>query len=42
MSIKNNEGLTEHVLSSVNYLGIDNCFSTLYNFYNKYNLKRVI
>ena len=39
ITLINNEHLTENVQSIVNYLGIDNCFSTLYNFYNKYNLK---
>ena len=39
ITLINNEQLIEHVQSIVNYLVEDNCFSTCYNFYNKYNLK---
>jgi hypothetical protein len=42
ITLINNEHLTENVQSIVNYLGEDYCFSACYNFYNKYNLKRVI
>jgi len=35
----NLDNITDRVLTIVNYLGCDKCFSTYFNYYHKYNLK---
>lgn len=37
--IKKNENIQNNILTIVNYLGVDKCFSTYYNYYLKYNSK---